>query len=50
MDLLDIALIAGFLWLAIRYFRNTRARPALAARPVAAGARPDAPHAFAPPR
>ncbi len=30
LDLLDIALIAGFLWLAIRYFRNTRARPALA--------------------
>lgn len=29
-DLLDIALIAGFGWLAIHYFRSTRARPALA--------------------
>ena len=29
-DLLDIALIAGFGWLAIRTFRHTRARPALA--------------------
>ncbi len=29
-DLVDIALVAAFLWLAIRYFRRTRARAALA--------------------
>jgi len=29
LDLVDIALVAGCGWLAIRYFRQTRARPAL---------------------
>jgi uncharacterized protein (TIGR00159 family) len=29
LDLVDIALVAGFGWLAIRYFRQTQARPAL---------------------
>lgn len=29
LDALDIALVAGFLWAAIRYVRSTRARPAL---------------------
>jgi len=29
IDLIDIAMIAGFGWLAIRYVRTTRARPAL---------------------
>jgi uncharacterized protein (TIGR00159 family) len=30
LDLLDIALVAVFVWFAIRYFRQTRAKPALA--------------------
>ena len=28
-DVLDIVLVTAFCWLAIRYFRSTRARPAL---------------------